>query len=125
MAYGVLVHAVYEDGFELLEDEADQSPYDEGRNIFHAIVNSLPVPEHGPMVVWELITVKDTYTLDWAEICSSFINPRIIYFRNMNRDFNSETGEPINDATCSGHVFGFQYNDADGANQKATVEITI
>jgi hypothetical protein len=38
-----VLRATYEDGFVLIEDEHDESPYDEGRNVFHAIANARPV----------------------------------------------------------------------------------
>jgi hypothetical protein len=124
MSYGVLVQAEYEDGFILTEDEADQSPYDEGRNIFHAILNGKPELEHGRMVRWSAITEKFTYSIDWKTVCWGKENPRPISYRKMERtravDGSSDTG-PI----CVGHFFGYQWNNPDGSKEQDIQEVEI
>ncbi len=114
MAYGVLVEAEYEDGFVLTEDEADQSPYEEGRNIFHAILSGAPEKEHGKMVRWSAITTKLTYSIDWSHL-SHTISPRPIYYRKMERDFEQGAGW-VGPPRAVGHFFGYQYNRPDGSN---------
>lgn len=122
MAYGALVEAEYEDGFVLTEDEADVSPYDEGRNVFHAILNARAEADHGRMVRWSLITPEKTYAVDWKELWA-FDNPRPIYFRKMERD--SSGGAWSGPARAISHHFGFQYNAPDGSNVQEVQEIDV
>lgn len=123
MPYGVLVEAEYEDGFVLTEDEADQSPYDEDRNIFHAILTGGPVPEHGQMVRWSAITEKKTYTIDWKDLWQ-FDNPRPISYRHMRRVY-AEDGSSDSGPLCDGHFFGYQYNDDYGRNVQDIQEVEL
>lgn len=123
MPYGALVEAEFEDGFVLTEDEADVSPYDEGRNVFHAILNGRPCAAHGQMVRWSLVTNGKTYSIDWKELWQ-FENPRPIYYRNMTRDFDAG-GRPLTDPICLAHFFGYQYNAEDGSNVQEIQEIAV
>lgn len=120
MPYGILLEAEYEDGYILTEDEQDQSPFDSGKNIFNAIVNSRPCEEHGPMVRWSLVTPKHTYNIDWAKIVLQVFNPRIIYHRQMQ---SVKEGGSDAVVSCLGHVFGYQYNRPDGSNAQETIVI--
>lgn len=121
MPLGVLLQAEYADGFVLTEDKDDASPYDEGRNIFHAILNGRPCDEHGVMVRWSVIASGQTYSVDWAEL-SLLDNPRPIYYREMERTWNEATGEDRG-PVCTGHFFGYQYNALDGSNVQELTEI--
>lgn len=121
------VEAEYKDGFILREDEADVSPYDPERNIFHAILNFLPVVEHGPMVRFSLITpvlghdnlinINQQFNVDWTAVPG---NARPIRFKKMEADFvNGEQTEK----RLMGIGFGYQYTDEDGKNQQELIEL--
>lgn len=105
------LEAQYESGFILREDEQDHSPYDSGRNIFHAILNKRPETAHGPMVRLALVTPKLTYTVDWTQLPD---NARPIRFKHMERDFVGS--EPVGPPRIAEINFGFQYIDENGDN---------
>jgi hypothetical protein len=95
--------ATYEDGFVLQEDERDQSPYDEGRNIFHAIYNSRPCAEHGALVEFALIGPEQSHVIDWTKVPNGAWPVRE---RHMEmRQIGDVLGEP----TVTQIVFGYQY----------------
>lgn len=127
VAHGVILEAEYEDGFVLNEhDLNDISPYDDDRNVFHAIINERAVPEHGRMVRWSCDATEFAglrYDIDWT-INWHLTNPRPIYFRDMERVADQATGDWIAPAHATRHVFGFQYNDAEGRNAEVVEEIT-
>lgn len=106
MAHGVTLEAQYADDFTLTEDAADVSPYDEGRNVFHAIVNFRPVSDHGPMVRWTAFTWANRYDVDWRGLPP---DARPVYFRDMERD--SCGGEWVGPARVLRHVFGYEYEE--------------
>lgn len=111
MAFGALVEAEYTDGFVLTEDGADRSPYDEGRNTFHAIANGRPEADHGPMVRWSLITPAQTYSVAWTELVALEAVP--MYERDMERDFvpgEGWSGPP----RCVRHRFGWRGEGPEG-----------
>lgn len=122
MAHGVILEAEYEDGFVLTEDEADQSPYDEGKNVFNAILHGRPEAEHGRMVRWSAVTPKKTYSVDWRDLWATE-NPRPIYFRDMERDFDPSIGDWTGPPRAKRHCFGYQYNAADGSNVQEVQEL--
>jgi len=120
MAYGYVLRAEYASGYVLLEDEQDASPYDPGRNVFHAIVNGRPTEAgHGPLVAFSLIGEDMRYDIDWTALPD---NARPIYYRSMQRtyavDGSTDTG-PV----CLAHHFGYQYTDSDGRNVQEVSEI--
>lgn len=124
MAHGYLLSATYADGFVLSEDELDQSPWDEGRNIYFAIVNERAVEEHGPMIEFALNPDprdgRDRFQIDWT-VFKPEANARAIYWRTMNVSFmpDGSTSTPW----CDAHFFGVQWLDEDGKNQKTIIEI--
>lgn len=117
MSFGVSLSAEYEDGFRLVEDESDQSPYDEGRNIFHAIVNGRAVPEHGRMVRFSATTATERRDIDWRPLWD-VKDAQPIYSREMHRDWELDNTDDhvLTDSgpICDSHTFGFQYIDETG-----------
>src|SRR5690606_22411755 len=111
MALTTFIEAEYESGFVLREDEQDHSPYDAGRNIFHAILHRRPEEAHGRMVRFSLVTPEHTYNVDWTELPD---NARPIRFKHMERD--SVGGEWVGDPRIVGIDFGYQYTDDKGQN---------
>ena len=105
------LEAEYQDGFVLREDEQDHSPYDAGRNIFHAILNKRAEAVHGPMVRFSLVGPETTYSIDWTLLPD---NARPIRFKQMEHERNVATGET--DIRCTGIDFGYQYTDTNGQN---------
>ena len=116
MPHGWLLEAEYESGFVLTEDGADHSPYDPGRNTFHAILNDRPTLHgHGPMVRFSLIGAEMRYDIEWTTLPP---DARPVYYRQMQRAFRIEDGwQP---AACISHHFGWR-GTVDG---HATEEIT-
>ena len=117
MAYGYQLQAEYEDGWVLTEDGLDQSPYDPNRNVFHAILNSAPVLDHGSLVRFSAIGNSKRYDIDWRDLPS---NARPIYFRDMVLERDVASGDTRTYATR--HVFGYQFNTPDGRNHKEIKE---
>jgi hypothetical protein len=119
MSHGYEVEAVYEDGFVLREDSAgtDESPYDPGRNTFHAILSGKAVAEHGRMVRWALIPTvpgQDQAVVDWRELWARG-NARPVYWRDMTKTFRADGAD--SGPVCEAHHFGYQYTDqATGRN---------
>lgn len=119
MAYGYLIEAEYESGFVLTEDDADRSPYDPCRNVFHAIVEGRPTAAgHGRMVRFSLVGVGQRFDVDWTTLPET---ARPIYFREMRRAFEIDGGWQA--ARCLSHHFGYQYTDASGSNVQEVHEI--
>lgn len=121
MPFGTLIEAEYEDGFILKEDEKDAYfclHCNKLRNIFHAILHDQPVVEHGHMIRWTVVTPKLTYSVDWKALLDNpaIINPRPVCSRDMERDFDVSTGEPVGPARVMLHIWGYQYNNPDGSN---------
>lgn len=124
MAHGYLLSATYADGFVLSEDELDQSPYDEGRNIYHSIVNERAVEEHGPMIEFALNPDpqdgRERLQIDWT-VFKPEGNPRAIYWRSMHVSVHEDGREAV--PWCEAHFFGVQWLDEDGHNQQTITEI--
>lgn len=117
MAYGWYLEAEYDSGFVLTEDEADHSPYDAGRNTFHAILNGRPTEGHGPLVRFSLIGDGLRYDIDWTTLPEG---ARPVYYRQMQRGFTVEGGwQP---AVCTSHSFGWQAT-VDGESVREVHEI--
>lgn len=128
MAYGYVIEAQFEDGFTLTEDETDQSPYDAGHNVFHAITNGRAEARHGPMVRFSLIptTGHYRYDIDWVMVRATVDDPRPVYYRDMTRTMvvgQDDEVQSDSGPTCEAHYFGYQFLDAYGANQKKIEEI--
>lgn len=121
MSHGAILEAEFEDGYVLTEDDADQSPYDEDRNVFHCILHARAEADHGRMVRWTMYLNGQEHTVNWKELWA-FDNPRPIYFRKMSREFNPESGW-TGPATCHEHNFGYQYNADDGSNVQEVEQI--
>lgn len=119
MPFGWRLEAEYSSGYVLTEDEADHSPYDPGRNVFHAILNGRATAAgHGPLVRFSLIGLETRYDVDWTGLPA---NARPVYFRDMRRAFAIEGGwQP---AECVAHHFGVQYTDGEGRSVKEVHEI--
>jgi hypothetical protein len=110
------VRATYEDGFVLIEDERDESPYDEGRNVFHAIANSRPCAEHGQLVEFALITPDGTHVVDWATVPEG---ARPVRERHMQMEqVDGALGTP----TMVQMTFGYEY-DLDGGTVREVIEV--
>ena len=113
MAFGYLLEAEYESGLVLTENESDHSPYDRGRNTFHAIVNGRSGDfGHGRMVRYSLIGVDgddpQTYSYDWTAIPHAVP----VYERSMRVEMYQD-GRPPSDAICEAIRFGYRDGDAE------------
>jgi hypothetical protein len=116
MTMSVHLRATYEDGFVLIEDELDQSPYDEGRNIFHAIRESRPCADHGALVEFALITPGQPFAVDWTKVPKGALPVRE---RHMEV---SQVGDVLGDAVVVGITFGFEYEVA-GETVREVIEV--
>lgn len=130
MAHGYLLEAEYESGYVLTETENDHSPYDAGRNVFHAILNARAEDTHGRLVRFSLIPESGTgkrLDVDWRMLHDAD-NPRPIYYRKMHKtDQLTDDGGLLTEgpAVCDGHFFGFQFNDPEtGENVQHIEEVT-
>lgn len=112
------LEAEYESGFVLIEDERDHSPYDAGRNIFHAILNQRPEQAHGKLVRLSLVGTDHTYSIDWTQVPAS---GRPIRVKHMEADL---TLDGPSETRLTKIVFGYQYNDTDGKNVQVVEEIS-
>lgn len=119
MPLDVYLEAQYADGFILREDEQDHSPYNTGRNIFHAILNRKPELAHGAMVRYSLVTPAQTHSVDWANLPD---NARPIRFKHIERC--SMGGQWVEEPRTVRIDFGYQYTDAEGANVQEVIQIT-
>jgi hypothetical protein len=116
LAFVAYLKATYQDGFVLEEDERDQSPYDEGRNIFHAIANSRPCIEHGRLVEFALITPDGSHVVDWTDVPEG---ARPVRERHMQMQ---QVGEVLGAPTVMQIVFGYEY-DRDGEVVREITEV--
>jgi hypothetical protein len=108
--------ATYEDGFVLFEDEADQSPYDDGRNIFHAIAHERPCPEHGRLVEFALITPDRSHVVDWTKVPEG---ARPVRERHMEMQ---QVGGVLGTPTVMQIIFGYEY-DQDGETVREVIGV--
>jgi hypothetical protein len=126
MAHGYVLTATYESGFALIEDEQDHSPYQPGANVFHAILSNGPTEHgHGRLVTLSLIPDpldgRDRYDIDWRPLWDETC-PRPVYWREMERTQNLETGEDYG-PICGVHGFGYQYRDSAGRNVQHVIRL--
>jgi len=110
------LHATYEDGFVLLEDDSDVSPYDEGYNVFHAIANSRPCAEHGQLVEFALIGEDRSTIVDWTKVPEG---ARPVRERHMEM---TQVGDVLGDPVVVGITFGYEY-DRDGEIVREVIEV--
>jgi hypothetical protein len=108
--------ATYQDGFVLLEDEHDQSPYDEDRNVFHAIAHSRPCAEHGELVEFALIMADRTHVVDWTSVPEG---ARPVRERHMQMQ---QIGDVLGTATVVQITFGYEH-DEDGTVVRDVIEV--
>lgn len=110
--FAPFLEAEYESGYVLREDVFDASPYDAGRNIFHAILHKRPEQFHGPMVELRLVFPDKTFTIDWRVVPE---NARPIRFKRMANTWvdGVEQGK-----TMTGVDFGYQWRDENGRKQQ-------
>ena len=115
----MLIHlrATYEDGFVLVEDEHDLSPYDEGKNVLHAIRHFRPCAEHGKLVEFALITPEQTFAVDWTEVPEGALPVRE---RHMEM---TQVGDVLGDPVVVGVTFGYEY-DVAGETVREVIGIT-
>jgi hypothetical protein len=100
----------------LIEDERDQSPYDEGRNIFHAVRESRACAEHGPLVEFALIGLEQTYIVDWTTVPDG---ARPVRERHMQM---TQVGDVLGAAEVVVMTFGYEYEFA-GTTIREVVEV--
>lgn len=113
------VRATYADGHILDETEQnDVSAYDGKHNTFYDILNKLPEPDHGPMVMFTVFWHDRRYDVDWREMPDS---ARPIRFRHGNLSMDVATGEQKQ--WWSGVDFGYQYTDENGEYVKDVQEL--
>lgn len=104
MAHGYRLEAEYQSGFVLKEDAQDHSPYDAGKNIFHAIRQHRPEAAHGPLVRFSAIGPAKRYDIDWTTVPAG-AEPLMEY--QMERDFHPELGW-TGDPRAAGYLFGYE-----------------
>lgn len=114
--------AEYADGFVLSEDNADQSPYDPGRNIFHAVLHGRPVAEHGDLINLTLELPADAgdefpggFVIDWRSVPAG---SRPIRFRKMSL---TTVNGITQGAICSLVGFGWQWTDESGNHKDGVI----
>lgn len=117
MGLDTYIEAEYESGFVLREDEQDHSPYDPGKNIFHAILNGRPCEFHGKMIRFTLVTSEHTYDIDWTALPD---NARPIRFKKMERE---SVGGVWQEPRIVGIDFGYQYTDEHGKNVQEVINL--
>jgi hypothetical protein len=113
------IEAEYSDGFVLQEDEADLSPYDAGRNIYHAILNRRPEIEHGKMVRFSLVLQDGILNVDFTTVPD---NARTHLERHMEREHDGES-HWLGAVICKGIDFGYVYDDEDGVERGEIYEV--
>lgn len=118
MAYGYYLEAEYESGYVHREDEQDASPFVHGKNILYDIINKLPEDAHGRLVRFGLVGPEKTYNIDFRAMPA---DAKPIYYRNVKKTWNSETGEILN--VDVKHFFGYEFHDSDNKKQKEIMEI--
>lgn len=106
MAHGYLLEAQYESGFVLKEDAQDHSPYDAGKNIFHAIKHGRPVDGHGQLVRFSAIGPAKRYDIDWTTVPTDAIP---LMEMELARDFHPELGWTSDPRAT--HIFGYELPD--------------
>jgi hypothetical protein len=123
MAYGFRLSAAYESGYVLTEDDNDHSPYDPGRNVFHAIINGRPSDAgHGQLVRWSLTAADGrTWSVEFTPLMWK-LNARPVWAMQMERQLNID-GSPAGPSHVVGVLFGYQYTTADGRNVQEVKEI--
>ena len=114
----MLMHlrATYEDGFVLEDDAHDASPYDEGANIFHAILNGRPCAEHGNLVEFALISSEQTHVVDWTKVPEG---ARPVRERHMQM---VQVGNALGSPEVIAVTFGYEY-EHDGATVREIIEV--
>jgi len=110
------LRATYEDGFVLIEDEHDESPYDEGRNVFHAIANARPCAEHGRLLEFALTAPGRSHVIDWTQVPAG---ARPIRERHMEME---QVGGVLSDPVVVQITFGYEY-DVDGTTVREVIEV--
>lgn len=131
MSWGVLIEAEYESGLVLREGPEDMSPYDLGKNFFHAVLTSRATDHgHGRMTLYAAVTPEHTWTIEWRELWN-VVDPRPISYRKMEnaKTFSAVDGTPVGNVegvqSCAGHFFGYQYRDGDGKNVQEVQELIV
>ena len=112
------IRAEYEDGFILDETELnDVNPYGGSGNTFTAVINQLPVPEHGRLVMFSTFWHNSRYDIDWTKLPD---NARPIRFRHGSMKSYPD-GQII--SGFSGIDFGYQYTGDDGNNHQEVIKL--
>lgn len=111
------LRAIYEDGFTLIEDERDESPYDPGRNVFHAVLHQRPCAEHGKLVEFALIGPERSVVVDWTQVPEG---SRPVRERHMEM---TQVGDVLGDPVLMGITFGYEYERA-GGTVRNVMEVT-
>jgi hypothetical protein len=128
MAYGYLLSATYESGYEHVESDQDVSPYAPGRNHFFDILHAEPTKAgHGRMTKFSLIRVTPDadgsfkrWDVDWVGLPE---DAQPIHYMNMQRSI-ALTGAEDGDSGpyCVSRGFGFTYKDPESGEQVTHVE---
>lgn len=116
----VYIEAEYADGYVLTEGENDVSPFDPGRNIFHAIVNRTAEPEHGKTVRFTLFVADHRVDIDCTKLPD---DTTFIREKHMERDADINTGQWLEDPRIVGIDFGYSFINDEGIETKELVEV--
>ena len=117
MAVVGYLKATYEDGFELVENERDESSYVAGANVFSDILHMRPCDEHGRLIEFALVTPENTHTVDWTKVPADARPVRLKYMQMH------QTGENApSEAYAVAIAFGYEV-DHNGVTRQEVIEI--
>lgn len=110
--------AEYSDGYIHSETEHnDTSPYTGKDNILNDILEKRPEAEHGQMVRFSTFYKDARYDVAWVGLPD---NARPVRWKRMEAD---SVGGEIVEIRLMKVGFGYQYNDATGANIQEVQEL--
>jgi hypothetical protein len=125
MPFGFHLEAEYESGHVVVQGEDDTNPWGDG-NTFTAIrTHAATENGHGALVRLSLVgdSGNGRYDIDWKALADRR-DVRPIYFRDMHRSKNLDTGEDSG-PVCDFHHFGYQYLDDEGFNVQEVEDIPV
>lgn len=121
MPHGWRLSALYQSGFEYVENDADLSVYEPCKSCWYDIVNSLPVAVHGPLVQLSLIGEAIRYDFDLRDLPSSTVPVHEMHMEAMIIQGGPADGTET--LTCRLHRVGYSFVDEYGSVVSHIVEI--
>lgn len=121
MPHGWRISALYESGFEYVENDADLSVYEPCKPCWYDIVNNLPVPVHGPLVQLSLVGDAIRYDFDLTGLPSPATPVHEMRMEAMIIQGGPADGTET--LTCRSHRVGFTFVDEYGSVVSHIVEI--